>query len=216
MGRKREIRRDQAGVGPDPSESRRRLASIDDLDGFKVADGEPDVRGWAVTTLNGRELGAVEDLLIDPERGEVVMLEVALRDEGLHAELPLRQVQLDHKRQVVLVDSGDLDRGTRSDVRARERMGDEDREHVRTTYGSSSRDVRYGESRDVRPDDGTVIVHRGTDDGDVDRGDDAGRSKRAAPANETRVDDDIVDETVVDRRPIIEETIVRRRVVDEE
>jgi sporulation protein YlmC with PRC-barrel domain len=217
MGRKREIRRDQAGVGPDPSESRRRLASIDDLDGFKVADGEPDVRGWAVTTLNGRELGAVEDLLIDPERGEVVMLEVALRDEGLHAELPLRHVQLDHKRQVVIVDSGDLDRGTRSDVRARERMGDEDREHVRTTYGSGSRDVRYGESRDVRPDDdGTVIVHRGTDDGDVDRVDDAGRSKRAAPANEPRVDDDIVDETVVDRRPIIEETVVRRRVVDEE
>jgi sporulation protein YlmC with PRC-barrel domain len=210
MGRKRETRRDQAGVGPDPSESRRRLASIDDLEGYKVADGEPDVRGWAVTTLNGRELGAVEDLLIDPDRGEVVMLEIALRDEGVHAELPLRHVQLDHKRKVVVVDSGDLDRGTRSDVRARDRMADEDRERVRTTYGDSARDVRYGESRDVRPeDDDRVTVHRGTDSDDVDR-------ERRAGASNVPVDDDVVDETVVERRPIIEEVVVRRRTVEEE
>jgi sporulation protein YlmC with PRC-barrel domain len=210
MGRKRETRRDQAGVGPDPSESRRRLASIDDLEGYKVADGEPDVRGWAVATLNGRELGAVEDLLIDPDRGEVVMLEIALRDEGVHAELPLRHVQLDHKRKVVVVDSGDLDRGTRSDVRARDRMGDEDRERVRTTYGGSARDVRYGESRDVRPDDDDrVVVHRGTDGDDTDR-------ERRAGASNVPVDDDVVDETVVERRPMIEEVVVRRRAVEEE
>jgi sporulation protein YlmC with PRC-barrel domain len=210
MGRKRETRRDQAGVGPDPSESRRRLASIDDLDGYKVADGEPDVRGWEVTTLNGRELGAVEDLLIDPDRGEVVMLEIALRDEGVHAELPLRHVQLDHKRKVVVVDSGDLDRGTRSDVRARDRMGDEDRERVRTTYGGGARDVRYGESRDVRPaDDDRVIVHRGTDSDDVDH-------ERRAGASNVPVDDDVVDETVVERRPMIEEVVVRRRTVEED
>jgi sporulation protein YlmC with PRC-barrel domain len=210
MGRKRETRRDQAGVGPDPSESRRRLASIDDLDGYKVADGEPDIRGWEVTTLNGRELGAVEDLLIDPDRGEVVMLEIALRDEGVHAELPLRHVQLDHKRKVVVVDSGDLDRGTRSDVRARDRMGDEDRERVRTTYGGGARDVRYGESRDVRPaDDDRVIVHRGTDSDDVDH-------ERRAGASNVPVDDDVVDETVVERRPMIEEVVVRRRTVEED
>jgi sporulation protein YlmC with PRC-barrel domain len=211
MGRKRETRRDQAGVGPDPSESRRRLASIDDLDGYKVADGEPDVRGWAVTTLNGRELGAVEDLLIDPDRGEVVMLEIALRDEGVHAEMPLRHVQLDHKRKVVVVDSGDLDRGTRSDVRARDRMEDEDRERVRTTYGGGARDVRYGESRDVRPDhdDRKGVVQRGTES------DEAHRERRAGPAG-TPVDDDVVDETVVERRPMVEEVVVRRRTVEED
>jgi sporulation protein YlmC with PRC-barrel domain len=210
MGRKREIRRDQAGVGPDPSESRRRLASIDDLDGYKVADGEPDIRGWSVATLNGRELGSVEDLLIDPERGEVVMLEVALRDEGLHAELPLRHVQLDHKRKIVTVDSGDLERGTRNDVRARDRMGDEDRERVRTEYGGGARDVRYGESRDRRPDDDDrVVVHRGTDSDDVDR-------ERRAGAPGAPVADDVVDETVVERRPMIEEVVVRRRPVEEE
>ena len=34
--------------------------------GFKIADGEPDIRGWEVRTLAGMEVGEVDDLLIDP------------------------------------------------------------------------------------------------------------------------------------------------------
>jgi sporulation protein YlmC with PRC-barrel domain len=199
MGKDRETRRDQAGVGPDPSESRRRLISMDDLDGYKVAEGEPDIRGWDVSTLNGRELGSVGDLLVDPERGEVVMVEVELRDDGLHAEVPLRYVQLDRGRKIVIVDSGDIQQGTRNDIRARDRMGDEDREHVRTTYGGRPRDVRYGESRD----DSRIGVERERS---------AGATDRDPPVERN----DNVEETVVERRPVIEEVVVRRRVVDED
>lgn len=152
MTKKRDARRDQAGVGPDPDRSRRRLVSIDDLDGYTVADGEPDIRGWTVCTLNGRELGSVEDLLIDPERGEVVMLEMTRAGDGVHAEVPLRSVQLDRGRNAVLVDSGDVESHERFETRARDRMTAEEREDVRGTWGGTTRDVRYGE-RQAHADD---------------------------------------------------------------
>jgi sporulation protein YlmC with PRC-barrel domain len=180
MAKKRDLRRDRAGVGPDPAESRRRLVSIDDLDGYSVADGEPDVRGWDVCTLGGRELGEVEDLLIDPERGEVVMLEIELRGDGLHAEVPLRSVQIDRKREIVVVDSGDITDGVRNDVRARDRLDPTEREAIRGSYRNTSRDVRYDE--------------RGEDEG------------LAEGTEETVVERrPMVEEVVVRRRPVDED-----------
>lgn len=166
MAKDRDLRRDQAGVGPDPSEGRRRLVSMDDLDGYSVAKGEPDVRGWEVCTLGGRELGEVEDLLVDPDRGEVVMLEIELRGDGMHAEVPLRSVQIDRKRKVVLVDSGDIHDGVRSDVRARDRIEESERDEIRTRYRENPRDLRYderldrGETTTVGDTEETVVERR--------------------------------------------------------
>ena len=150
---KHKARRDAAGVGPDPSTARRRLIPIDDMKGYRLAAGDPDIRGWDVRTLGGRELGEVEDLLVDPDRGEVVMLEVDMRGEaGVHAEVPIRSVQLDRKHHVVLVDSGDL--FTRNDVRARDRIDPTERDRFRAEPGTQ-RDVRL-----TAPDD---TVDRGND-----------------------------------------------------
>lgn len=189
MARDRDrTRRDLAGVGPDPERSRRNLVSMDDLDGYSFVDGEPDIRGWDVRTLNGREVGEVEDLLIDPDRGEVVMLEVELRDGGVHAEVPIRSVQLDRAGKAVIVDSGDID--ARHDIRARDRMADVDRNDVRERYrDTGDRRVRYG-------------AHDRDRDGDID-------------SEDVRRTEDGVEETVVERRPVIEEVVVRRRVVEE-
>jgi sporulation protein YlmC with PRC-barrel domain len=186
MTKKREPRRDQAGVGPDPTRSRRRLVSIDDLDGYKVADGEPDIRGWDVCTLNGRELGSVEDLLVDPERGDVVMLEMTMRGDGVHAEIPLRSVQLDRGRKVVVVDSGDVESHDRNETRARDRMSEAEREEVRSTYRGKSGDLRYGE-----------------------------RTEHGDDEDDTHLTEE-TEERVVQSRPIIEEVVVRRRVADED
>jgi sporulation protein YlmC with PRC-barrel domain len=202
MAKDRDMRRDMAGVGPDPSESRRHLMSIDDLDGYTIPKGEPDIRGWDVTTLNGRELGQVEDLLIDPERGEVVMLEVALRGDRLHAEVPIRSVQLDRKRNVVLVDSGDIESRTSDRGRARDRMDAEERERMRSTYGGERRDVRYDEGR--HDEDRHFEVEA---DGD--------RARRRDETLADRRNDGDVEETVIERRPVIEEVVVRRRSVDD-
>jgi hypothetical protein len=144
MAREERTRRDAAGVGPDPEYSRR-LYPIDELKDYRIAAGEPDVRGWNVCTLNGREVGEVEDLLVDPARGEVVMLEVDLDRSGRHVSVPLRAVQLDRSRECVVVDSGDVDPTTVHDVRLRDRLTDEDRRLI-------DEDVRDARSRDVRYD----------------------------------------------------------------
>ena len=79
--------RDEAGVGPNP-ENAGRLIRLKDLRHFKLVDGEPDIRGWNVYTATGRELGDVEDLLVDTELEEVVMvgLERPLDLSGLGVE----------------------------------------------------------------------------------------------------------------------------------
>lgn len=173
-------RRDQAGVGPDPELARRHgLIPMREMDGFTIADGEPDIRGWDVRTLSGREIGEIEDLLVDRERGEVVMIEVEMRESGVHAEVPIRSVQLDRERKVVIVDSGDLE--ARPDQRPRERARVVERgDHIADSRDDESRRVTYA-ARDEHP-------------GDVER---------AAEVGEERVVESrpMVEEVVVRRRP---------------
>ena len=46
--------------------------------GYKVAEGDPDVRGWAVIGQDGRRIGEVDDLLVDTHAMKVRYLEVRL------------------------------------------------------------------------------------------------------------------------------------------
>jgi hypothetical protein len=79
-----------------------------DMRDFKIATGEPDIRGWEVRTLSGAEVGEVDDLLIDSHRGEVVMIDIDLKGSDQHVNVPIRGVQLDRSRNCVIVDSGDI------------------------------------------------------------------------------------------------------------
>ena len=101
-----DLRRDQAGIGPDPAMAGE-LTRMSEVR-YRVADGEPDVRGWEVRTLSGSPVGKVDDMLIDPHRGEVVMLDIDLNDSSEHINLPLRGVQVDRDRHCIIVDSGDV------------------------------------------------------------------------------------------------------------
>jgi hypothetical protein len=119
--------RDAAGVGPYAGE-REKLTALSSLDSWTVSEGEPDIRGWEVRTVNNRQLGTVEDLLIDAQAGEVVMIDVDLPGSDRHTFVPIRVVQVDRARRIVLMDSADLpssdapraDRATRSERRAAE------------------------------------------------------------------------------------------------
>jgi sporulation protein YlmC with PRC-barrel domain len=79
-----------------------------DMRDFKIAAGEPDIRGWEVRTLSGSEVGEVDDLLIDSHRGEVVMITIDVKGTDQHVNVPIRGVQLDRSRNCVIVDSGDI------------------------------------------------------------------------------------------------------------
>ena len=94
--------RDEAGVGPNPLQARR-LNPMRDLPDYKVAEGEPDIRGWTVYTATGRELGVVEDLLVDTDMGEVVMLDIDLKRDDRHTLAPIKAAWIDREiRRVVL------------------------------------------------------------------------------------------------------------------
>lgn len=210
MARDNRLERDKAGIGPDP-ERRRRLVPMDDLDGFTIAKGEPDIRGWDVRTIGGRALGEVEDLLVDPDRGEVVMIEVELHDGGVHAEVPIRSVQIDRGGRNVLVDSGDLD--GRYDVRARDRMDADERDRNRGAWAGTSRDVRYDEDERFGHTHGDHHRHDAEVHDHPHEEHHRGEEVRRVRAD-TDLDDDGVQETVIERRPVVEEVVVRRRPVD--
>ena len=117
MSRNDRETRDAAGIGPYARE-RERLVALSTIDSWKVSDGEPDIRGWELRTVNNRQLGTVNDLLIDPDAGEAVLLDVDLPGSARHTFVPIRVVQIDRERRVILMDSADLpvDEVERSDV----------------------------------------------------------------------------------------------------
>jgi hypothetical protein len=55
------------------------------LRGYRVADGDPDVRGWEVVGGDGRRIGTVNDLLVDTAGSKVRYLDVQL-DTGLYRD----------------------------------------------------------------------------------------------------------------------------------
>lgn len=63
----------------------KRLQYLHDLSDYKVADGDPDVRGWALMDANNERIGTVENLLVDVEKEKVRYLDVDL-DESLLSE----------------------------------------------------------------------------------------------------------------------------------
>jgi sporulation protein YlmC with PRC-barrel domain len=100
--------RDEANVGPDPRHARN-LIPMHELSDFKVADGEPDIRGWRVYSSTGREVGVVQDLLVDTTVGEVVMLDIDLRRNDRHTLAPVRAAWIDRPTERVVIDSAQLD-----------------------------------------------------------------------------------------------------------
>ena len=122
--------RDEAGVGPNPRDARR-LIPMRELHNYKVVDGEPDIRGWNVFTATGRELGEIEDLLVDPELGEVVMVDVDLKRDDRHTLAPIKAAWIDRETRRVVLNTSMFD------VDAENRPGI-----------VADRSVRYGPSHD--------------------------------------------------------------------
>jgi PRC-barrel domain protein len=100
-------RSDAAGVGPYVRKGLR-LARLGELGNYKIAEGEPDIRGWEVRTISGRLLGEVAELLVDTDAGEVVVIDVDVKNNGRHSFAPVRAAMIDRTARVVRLDTGDL------------------------------------------------------------------------------------------------------------
>ena len=80
-----------------------RVVPMNQLSGYKVADGEPDIRGWDVMASDGRRLGRVDDLLVDTQANKVRYVDVEGGTQG-HVTIPIGYARLERDRRQVLVD----------------------------------------------------------------------------------------------------------------
>ena len=85
------------------------IAALSDLPDYEIADGYPEVRGWAVRDADDRSIGHVHDLLVDLGAMRVRYLDVELtpRFAAVEAErrvlVPIERVDLDGTGDVVVM-----------------------------------------------------------------------------------------------------------------
>lgn len=78
--------------------SRGELRRLDDLDGWHLAEGTPDIRGWDVQDAGGRKVGEVTGLLVDTGARTVRYAELKL-DEDVAKEFAREQRSLDPRTE---------------------------------------------------------------------------------------------------------------------
>lgn len=64
-----------------------RITALRNLKGYRVTEGDPDIRGWEVVGGDGLRIGEVNDLLVDTAAGKVRYLDIQL-DPGLYRTGP--------------------------------------------------------------------------------------------------------------------------------
>lgn len=90
-----------------------RVVPLDQLDDYKVAEGDPDVRGWEVVASDGRKIGEVDQLLVDTAAMKVRYLDVDVDNDLVagatdasdrHVLIPIGYARLDEASDRVIVD----------------------------------------------------------------------------------------------------------------
>src|SRR5215217_5074335 len=90
------------------------LVPLSSLHDYKVASGNPDVRGWDVIARDGKKVGEVDELLVDPAAERVRYLALKL-DRSLlsgatgtgsgYVLIPVGNARLDDSNDRILLDS---------------------------------------------------------------------------------------------------------------
>jgi hypothetical protein len=92
-----------------------RVAPLDDLDDFKVADNEPDPRGWKVRSSDNKTVGKVKNLIADSGAMKVRYLEIDLDKKELNLDddrrvlAPIGAARLNDDDDVVVIDRPSTD-----------------------------------------------------------------------------------------------------------
>ena len=79
------------------------LVRLEESKGFEVAEGSRDIRGWSVKTGDGKKVGKVDELIVDPVAKRVRYVEVKVDrkalgiDDDRHVLVPIGAVRLDDK-----------------------------------------------------------------------------------------------------------------------
>src|SRR3954466_9501437 len=86
----------------------RRLSDAD----LAVAEDEPDVRGWTLVSVDNRELGEIEDLIVDTDAMKVRYLEIDADEQSNASDneavyVPIERVDLDRDGKRVVLRAAD-------------------------------------------------------------------------------------------------------------
>lgn len=150
LQREREIRN---------SEVRSRLVHLDDIDDFKVADGDPDIRGWDVRTADGRKIGYVEDLIVDTGLMKVRYIEAKLdrevthSDDDRHVLIPIGTARLDDDEDDVYLSASIVDPEQLPLYSPSAELTRDYEVSLRGPYGSGSADLAASGGDDFYGDD---------------------------------------------------------------
>ena len=148
-----------------------------------VAENEPDVRGWTVTTSDGDELGDVEDLIVDTSAMKVRYIEVDADDDAVGTVgtvgttggdghglfIPIQSVDLDRdaKRVIVRGAAGSIRSMVPADFGQRFAAGDRV-ERTAGTSGTSGATRDAGEvQRMTRAEEEVHVSKREVEAGEV-------------------------------------------------
>ena len=139
--------RDEANVGPDPRQARH-LVPLKELGKFTVAADDPDIRGWTAFTSTGREIGRIDELLVDTTTNEVVMLDIDLRRDDRHTLAPLRAAWIDHAARRVVIDARELGDADLPSLSRKAALTDDDVRQFDEGYGRAY--AAYPDDRELR------------------------------------------------------------------
>lgn len=87
-----------------------RLIRLEELKGFQVAEGDQDIRGWKVKTADGKKVGKVEELIVDPAERRVRYMEIKVDrkalgiDDDRHILVPIGTARIEDDGNDVLLD----------------------------------------------------------------------------------------------------------------
>lgn len=93
------------------TEGARTVAPLSAMANLRVADGEPDIRGWEVVGQDRRTIGTVHDLVVDSAEMKVRYVDVEMRraaldaDQDRHVLIPIGYARLDEDDDRVLVNN---------------------------------------------------------------------------------------------------------------
>jgi photosynthetic reaction center H subunit len=92
-----------------------RLVHLADGHDLRVAEGDPDIRGWAVRTAHGEKIGTVKDLIVDTALMKVRYIEARIDRETLNSSgdryvlIPVGSARLDDAKDDVYLDAAVVD-----------------------------------------------------------------------------------------------------------
>jgi len=191
-----------------PTAGDARLVRLEELKDFQVAEGDRDIRGWAVKTADGRKIGKVEELIVDPAERRTRYIEVKVDHEALgvdddrHVLIPIGTARLKDAGNDVFVERLPAQGLAGAPLYKRGPITREYETSLREYYGASAVDNKADYYRDDLYSDAGFRGH-------------ASEGKKAVEANaQPRIGDNEVtvplvgDQEVVVRQPGSNEEIV--------